>query len=127
MGKEKNTVVRRYKCELPCKITEAEKNEFANKLAEAVTQRNDIAEQKKNDTANYNAEPKMLDKDIAVNSGIIHSGEQFRQVEVEGRRHLDLNRVLKIRLDTGEVVEDRALDASERQNELRLDGPMGGF
>ncbi len=59
----------------------------------------------------------------AVLSTIVARGEEYRDVEVEERIYAGDKKCLRVRLDTGEIIHERALTAEEQQETLPFAEP----
>lgn len=54
----------------------------------------------------------------------IRTGFEFRQIEVETNYDYETGTVFKVRLDTLEKIETRAMTSRERQQEIRFGGEV---
>ena len=72
----------------------------------------------KEECARLRSEVKVLEARRACVAGEIANGKGSVDVECEERLVFETNALQTVRLDTGEVVSERALSAAERQGEL---------
>lgn len=63
---------------------------------------------------------KALGGEISRDSALIRAGGEIRMVPCEKTLDFDMGTAMTVRLDTGEIVEDRKLLPDERQMGLRL-------
>lgn len=103
---------------LPVKLDDDELLERGKQLVENM-RKVGVAEEERE------AENKKRKGDIAFLEGItarlatsIRTGEEDRDVECEIRKNFSTSSVTIVRIDTGEVVDTRVMDAAERQEEL---------
>jgi hypothetical protein len=68
-----------------------------------------------------NGEIDELEASVKRLSNEVHDGEERREIQCERRFIYRLGVVQVVRTDTGEVVDERAMDAHERQTELPLE------
>lgn len=103
---------------LPCILSDEERLEFADQLAEA----NERVEEA---TANRKSLMKQMaaEVDQAVGhrdriNGIVASKTEYREVDVEVRFDFDKGRVTQYRKDTGEEIMNRPMTQKERQTNM---------
>lgn len=107
--------------ELPCLLTDEEKLSLAGELAgvhQEIDAEEDVA---KASAAKHRDRLKSLYEAASEKAGIFLAGQVERRVACRIIHILELNQCRTIRLDTGEIVSERALDYSERQGKLKLD------
>ncbi len=111
----------RVKEYLKCTLTEAELRAQAEKMAQNLSQ---IAQYE----ADLKSIKKQIESDIArcqadLGSAVekFRSGFEMRNVDCEVKKDFDTNTVRSYRLDTGEMIRERALTAEERQLMLDLE------
>lgn len=116
---------KRYEKELPVKLSEPEIAKRAKLMArtalEAAKQEVEIESAKEAAKARLNAMKEdllQLRGDLRDLAREVRNGESIQPVEVEARIAPDNSRVEVIRLDTGEVVSERALTDQDRQMEI---------
>lgn len=118
-----NTVhIRKETMRLPVLLTDAERLEFADMLAEA-NQRVDEAEHnKKSMMKQMQAE---IDQAVARReriNDIVASKTEYREIDVEVKHDYENGRVLHTRVDSGEVIMNRPMTQKERQTSMLDDG-----
>ncbi len=106
---------------LKCPLTEAELRAQAEKMAQNLSQ---IAQYE----ADLKSIKKQIESDIArcqadLGSAVekFRSGFEMRNVDCEVQKDFQTNTVRTYRLDTGEMIRERALTAEERQLMLDLE------
>jgi hypothetical protein len=87
----------------------------SREMARAVDELHDLEQQRKAAAETYKARITQAQATVQINSVLVRNGYEFRKTEV--RRTLDYDRawVTSVRLDTGEVVESRAMTPDEKQ------------
>lgn len=108
------------KRELRCKLTPEEANtKTANMLAlmEDITKLESEKKAKAKMYADLIKEKKKRRDEYASD---VRTGTERRQVECEEIADYRTNRVETKRLDTGEIIDTRAMTAKERQTELKV-------
>lgn len=105
---------------LKCMLTEAQLKEQAEKMADNLSQ---IAQYE----ADLKSIKRQIEADIAKCQSELtsahekyRSGFQMANIDCEVRKNFQTNTVTVIRLDTGEMIRERALTAEERQLMLEL-------
>jgi len=109
-----------FRKELQCNLTDEELNVYRDELARLTTEEIEIEAAKKEAVSEFGAK---LQKCVAARRLLatkISTKKEYRQVDVEWRKHFEQNCATLIRLDTYEVVDTRPLSAEERQQELDL-------
>ena len=111
--------------QLRVEFTEKEILEQAKKLAEANAELHRAEDNKKAVTSQLKADCDSISSRIAVLSGKINDGFEYRQVNVE-TTYDDPKRGMKTtrRLDTNEVIECETMTGAEMQEELPLGGEI---
>ena len=106
---------------LPCKLTDAELIERADQLIDCAKRSEEldwalerVKKQTKESQEGIKAQTRELREEIISRSA-------WRLVEVKEELDWDKNIATLYRLDTGEVVETRAITAQERQAKLSLE------
>lgn len=103
---------------LPCRLSAGEKERKADELTRELDQLAELKARKADATRLYGAEIKAADKRVYELSLQVRTGIEHRAVRVAERRLFERNLVEIFRVDTGEIVRTRALEAGERQEEL---------
>jgi hypothetical protein len=109
--------------ELPVRLTNGEKLQRGNLAAELAHESHVLEEKRKLQNAALKAQIDALQEQMADLFDQLRTGEQVREVEVEQKKDFELGVERIIRLDTGEVVSERALGPEEMQQDLPYDGP----
>jgi hypothetical protein len=109
--------------ELPVRLTNGEKLQRGNLAAELAHESHVLEEKRKLQNAALKAQIDALQEQMADLFDQLRTGEQVREVEVEQKKDFELGMERIIRLDTGEVVSERALGPEEMQQDLPYDGP----
>ena len=106
---------------LPCPITEVERAEYANKLAECIQDLRALEDERKQVMKSFASRKQDLETDTATLSRTVRSGEVMKSVECElVLNYTRLTATLK-RTDTGEVVNERPMTQQERQMDMGFD------
>jgi hypothetical protein len=107
---------------LACRLTTDELLERGGRLAGKMDKRERVDDERKEKASEYKEQLEQIDAEIAQLRRAIASGTEEREVPVVERRIDTGNRIEMVRLDTGEVVSERAMTIEERQGELDLAG-----
>jgi small-conductance mechanosensitive channel len=103
---------------LPVKLTETELTERRDKLAQRVRDLGQAEQEAKDVAAEHKDAIKAIEQDMRLIAREIREKAETRSVEVRKSLDLDAGVEETIRVDTGEVVETRALAPHERQAKL---------
>jgi hypothetical protein len=106
---------------LEVKLTEEELLAKGILLAETTQEIEDLENKKKIIAAEYKTHIDTKSIEAREISTIIKQGFEIRPVEVVERKYYDDQRVVTIRIDTGETVTPRAMTPAERQEPLPFD------
>lgn len=87
----------------------------SREMARAVDELHDLEQQRKAAVETYKARIAQATAQVQVNSVLVRNGYEFRKVEVRCTLDYDRTWVTSVRLDTGEVVESRAMTPDEKQ------------
>lgn len=107
---------------LPCKLTEQEKLEAGQRLAEALGKREAIQFRLDQYKAQMKSELAAQDAIVGKQSSMISSGIEYRDVKCIEIRDFTEGLVI-IERETGERVRERVMREDERQMELRVPDP----
>ena len=107
---------------LECKLTKEELADCSKLLAEGIRRKKQIEDELAAFKAQKKSELTAIAADISIQSGKINSEKEYRSVDCEARTDYSLSRFTITRKDTGEEIENRPLDASEKQMELEIGG-----
>lgn len=111
--------MKKINLDLKTDLNEAELNERGQTMSTAMLRYDEVEDQKKAATKELTEEMKGLRGQMRMLSKIIREKSEMRSVECLVRFHnpeVGIKRI--IRSDTGEIVRDEPMDASERQNNL---------
>lgn len=103
---------------LPVRLSPTQLLERATKAANLIKERADVEADKAARIREYGEKIKELAGEISRLSQIVASGSEFKNVECEVRRSYLEKRVITVREDTGEIVDDRKMFESEMQGDL---------
>lgn len=100
---------------LPVKMTEEEVADCGRLLVERMTQRDEVAAEKAEAMSTFKDRLELADGLVQAARESIQTGEKKVDVECDVVYSWEENKVSVVRKDTGEVVEERAMDAAERE------------
>lgn len=103
---------------LPIKLTKDQILERASKAANLVAQRADLESEKSAKNRDYSEKFKEIRGEMSKLSKSVASGEEYQNVKCEVRRSYLEKRVITIRKDTFEIVDDRKMYENEMQGDL---------
>lgn len=116
------TKVKRISDSLPCKLTDEERLDFADALAEANQAVETAENARKSAMKQHNYEIQLAQARRDRISNIVASKTEYRDVTVEERWDWNSDKFTRTRTDTGEVILERRLNDEERQMEMIDDG-----
>lgn len=99
-------------------LTEEEVRDAADRMADLFDQLKRIEEEAKSIANGYKAKTKELDAQFAQAQLLVRNKYEQRLVECVRTWNYKTCRVVTVRMDTGAIVEDRAMSADERQEKL---------
>jgi hypothetical protein len=112
---------------LPCKLTTAEKEARGHGIVECMREKVRLAAEKQIVTSALKTREKENDKLATELAQQYDSGLEWREVRCERRQDFERNLVCTYRLDTGEMLRSRAMEAPERQAQIEFpDNDNGG-
>jgi hypothetical protein len=103
---------------LPCELTNEEKRLRGEALAQKRQEWEEVERAKKAATQHAKAEQERIDAEADLLAEAIRTGREYRDIEVNEQKNLDSRAMETIRLDTGEVIDSRALRSDEMQTGL---------
>ncbi len=112
--------------EEPCKkylkytFTEDEIKELGRSLAKVFSDHSEAEGRLKSVSIQVKAEITALEGTMTMMSEKIRSGYEHRNIECKKEFDYKAGYVIVTRLDTGEVIEERPMDAEETQRKLEL-------
>ena len=107
--------------ELECKLTQKEWRERARRLAQSPVERAGLETEAKRVASEYKTKIGKLEEEERRLASAVREGVEYRDVACHEEKRLEQNAMVLLRDDTGEVVEERPMDYSDRQAELDLD------
>lgn len=110
--------VKRATDSLPCKITDEERLEFADALADANHAVDAAMAAKASAMKQFNSEISLAVSRRDRIANIVSSRTEYREVTVEERWSHSTDKFTRTRTDTGEVIFERRLTDEEKQLEL---------
>ncbi len=108
-------IVNKGKQELPCRLTEAEQIARGRALAKAIADVTVLKSRQQSVAQQLKAEAAALDAERDKLSEVVSSGTELREVETEDQVNFLTGRFTRRRLDTDEVLIERALTPDEAQ------------
>lgn len=106
---------------LSCVLTPEEYVDRSQKLAIALSDREDHEHHVKAVKEDLKAKESALASRISNLGGVVRNKAEIRDVPVERWQHFDIGVVREIRTDTGEVISERPLRMEERQELMQLE------
>lgn len=110
---------------LPVVRSQEEKADLADQLADALADKAKYVDAAREAKKTFKKRIKACDQEVAG----LHEDMALRfvdgEVKIECTWDFQLNTYLEKRLDTGEIIEHRAMTSQERQGELDLDKKEG--
>jgi hypothetical protein len=118
---------RRYAKELPVTLSPSEFETKAKSLATKIAEKDALLAKKREATKDFTDRIMIASREQEKLRKTIETGTEERMVECEETSDFDQNRCVIRRLDTGEIVSERAMDSDERdrlaQGDLLKDVP----
>ncbi len=116
------TKTKRVSDSLPCRLTDDERLEFADSLAEASQAVDTAQNNKKSAMKQHNYEVQLAQTRLDRLANIVGSKTEYLDVTVEEKWDWKADKFTRTRTDTGEVLIERRLNDQERQMEILEDG-----
>lgn len=110
---------------LPVDLTDSEKIDFGRRLADIGFEIAEKESAKSSIAKQIGEEIKELEAQANTVGACIRSGTERREIPVETSADDVTLEVVKIRIDTGEVLSRRAMTPEERQVSMFRDDPQG--
>lgn len=104
--------------QLKVDLTQQERLEFARKLTDAMTAREQAEDDMKSVVSRFKAEIAQHDAEVTKCATIVRNGWDLRDVPCEIRKDFGTGMISVIRLDTKENIEHRPMTDYERQGEI---------
>lgn len=119
MSKDKSRQkIEKYNANLKCELSPKEVADRADRAANLLADRDSKEEEMKAAQKHARGIIETIDAEVRALSGEVRSKATYRQVECERRYDWDAGTYREVRVDTGEVLFERPLNASERQMEF---------
>jgi len=112
--------------QLPCHLTDPDRLRISEVLTAEIKSREQVEAAKKAAVKDFNVALKAHRAREHDFNESLFTGTEVREVEVEERPDYTAGIVFIHRLDTGDCVQQRAIDPDERQVKLGMDGPKLG-
>lgn len=109
-----------------CALTTDEKAEAAMQLANAYQAIESLAIEKKTAMTDFTQRKEKFIEHIHVTSLMVKEGVAMRSVNCELRLNHSKQRVILVRLDTDEIIEEREMTADEKQMKLEFEKKKNG-
>lgn len=106
-----NTMIIRH---IPVPLTDAEKNELHDEMCAYVVDRDRLKDLLDEFNKKHEEIIKSREAKISENAATLHAGHVMRPISCQQEIDLTLNYIKVTRIDTGEILEDRAMTAQER-------------
>ncbi len=108
---------------LPCDLTDADRLRIGETLTSEIKAREQVEAAKKAAVRDFNVALKAHRAQEHDLNESLFTGKELREVDIEERPDYVAGIVFIHRLDTGDCVQQRAIDPDERQVKMGLDGP----
>jgi hypothetical protein len=113
-----------FRQELECILTEEQTKTYSGELARLTQQQAELEDRKKEVGAEYKAKIDACISTTRVIARKVSTGREMRDVEVRWDYDYLANCKCLFRLDTGELLDTKALTENERQMCLELEKPQ---
>jgi hypothetical protein len=117
--------LRRYLVPLYCKIPNDELREYGKALAEQVQKCTDEEIRQGIQRKRMKEDLEALESERGRLAKLVADGVEKRDVECVVQADFVMNRAYTLRMDTGEVIDERDLKPDERQIGLEMEMPNG--
>lgn len=101
--------------DLPCHLGEPDKLSMGKRLADVLREQDRLSLERKAAMDGFKQRASLLAEEAHQLSGAVSKGYVVRPIECEEMRDYASGRVSTVRLDTGEVLNERAMTTDERQ------------
>jgi len=103
----------KFETSLPVSISDEELIEICHELGQDCVRKAELEEEKKNSASNFNEKIKMIQENIDTNSQMASTGTMLRKVSCKSEPDYGSKKVQYIRLDTGEIYDERDMTEEE--------------
>lgn len=108
--------------QLPVELTDAELLDYGATIANAEESLSQLEEEEKAYKAQVKAKRESLTADVSRLAAAVRAKSEHREVQCEELRDWGNGRVLVVRMDTGQTIEDRTMpEGMQRELELRAE------
>lgn len=119
--KSKATQTSKFKRSLKVELTPAEVREAADLMANTVQVKAELLNDKKSINDEFKAKISAADATIVEASNKVRNKYEYRDVNCESVLYFKKNQFVVARLDTGDIIEDRAMTPTERESQTLFD------
>lgn len=116
--KPEDVKIERFTRSLRVQLTPEEVADRADRAAAKLAERDDKESEQKAEAKRAKAVIEQVEAELRNLSNEVRTRSTYRNVDIERRFEYKRGRVVDIRLDTGEVIEDRPMKEYEMQKEL---------
>lgn len=109
--------------DLPCKVSDLEKADKRTRIAALLTRYDAVEAKKKEVTSTFSTEMKQLRSEMSKLAREVDTGVEEKPVLCEERPVYPQNAMQTVRLDTNEIVSERALKSEELQTNMTIVAP----
>jgi len=106
---------------LKCILTDTEKQNLGAVMAEAVARINEAEAELKSFQTQIKSRIAADEATMITCSEKIRTGHEFRRVDCREVKDYENEKVIRIRIDTGETFYERSMEPEERQKDLPMD------
>lgn len=99
-------------------LSNEEKQNMGDELARGIQKIKELEDSLASVSSNLKASIKEQEATVNKLAGIIRSGYEYRDTPVEIEKDYKLGRIIKTRMDTKEIYEDRSMTEGEKQGKL---------
>ncbi|HET9954142.1 MAG TPA: hypothetical protein VFQ61_06545 [Polyangiaceae bacterium] len=117
--------IEKFSRNLRVELTEAEINERAQRAAHLLQERDRKDEENKAASKHAKAQVAEIEAELRRVSSEIRDGATYKEVACERRHNYRLGNIQEVRMDTKDVIAERAMNDRERQLDLTLNGSNG--
>jgi hypothetical protein len=127
MGKARRSSARKTQATelLPVKLSDEEILAESSIAARRLAEREQLLEERATAIAGFKERIQAIDAEVRERMRHVREGAIEQEVRVEDTMDWNANSVVRVRLDTGEVVRSRSMTPEERQGRFRFDDGEG--
>lgn len=105
---------------LSCPLSDVDFELRAKKLSQLIAERDQVESEKKFANEGFNARIKAIDEEVSQLAVVVRNKAEFRAVQVEWEKDMKTSTMKLVRLDTGTVIDTRAMTPAEKQATLNF-------